>query len=754
VTFDVTDSLADGSIDGLIEYSSDLFERSSTQHLAARISVVAEAICGAPTEAWLHVKKVTPEQSLPDAGLGITVGPIIAPRSALEVAARDAFALTLGVAAENISVEVSFFALGGNSLKAVLLSRRLSDALGHAIGVAEVLQYPTVAMLASAKSRDATALPPLIASVATDDLSEATRCPVSMQQEQMLIYQLANPESTAYNMPQAIPLPEGTTPDLVRAALARLVCRQAALRTLYALKDGAFSQVVLTAEGFEIPLVETHKEFHGVFDLLAAPPVRAQLRDASSSQPILMINIHHVITDHQSVPVVARELRAFLMDEPLAPLALQYADYALWQTQCRSEERIKAHYAWWRHYLVAAPQLLEVPLDTSRPTVQRNDTARATAAGLGSELAGRLRSLCRAEATTLNVGLLATWGAYLARLSGASTVIVAQPHSLRHDPRLSWLIGYFHTVIPIVYTANGTCGTRQAVRSMHESFKAAFQHTIISFHEIVAAVSAARSSSYNPLAQTDLVYHEPESVAEELAAFGEGSMTEPSSAEDMGAEEALSFKVSFDFALYIWDGDGALQGVLAYDGALITQDTARAMMARFERFVSSGTHAPEVPLSELPIMWDDEMDCVLRRFNVTATGPSNELCVHEMLAAQTALKQHAIALEFENERFSYLELWRAANAVAVWLEAHGVRPNIMCALQLRRTAVLSTAIFGVLIAGGAYLPLDPTWPVERRRFIVHDARCLNLLTHHDCLKTPAFQASQCCTFHVCMRLCQ
>ena len=403
----------------------------------------------------------------PEGGSG-AAAEVVAPRSAAERAARDAIAAVLGLPAEGVSVEAGFFELGGNSLSAVRLARRLTEALGRQVGVADVLQRPTAAALAADGSNDpAPTLSPLVQMVDATP-SSPIHVPVSFQQAQMLTYQLVSPDSTMYNMLLPIPLPRTASRASVRGALKQLVRQHALLRSYYALDDATFSQIILPADGFEVPLVDDDEALQAPFDPLSSPPLRAQLLVASTGEAALVLSVHHVITDHQSMPIFVRHVLAFLADEAVAPLELQYADYALWQSQGRSEERVSAQLAWWAQHLAAVPPCMSVPLDAPRPPVQRSDSAKLATIEIDGATAARVHALCRAEGTTMNVALLALWGAYLSRRSGERTVVIAQPHSLRLDERLLDTIGYFHTVMPLVSEADMARGAAPLLRAMHQ----------------------------------------------------------------------------------------------------------------------------------------------------------------------------------------------------------------------------------------------------------------------------------------------
>ena len=289
------------------------------------------------------------------------------------------------------------------------------------------------------------------------------------------------------------------------------------------------------------------------------------------------------------------------------------------------------------------------------------------------------------------------------------------------------MIGYFHTVLPLVYVAEAAQSSAHAFRAMHSEFVQALQHSqAVAFQEIVSAVSPARSSGYSPLCQASLVYHAAETIQEDRAAYAqaanggtEAAATEPAKS---GVEHARALKVSFDLAIYFMDGTGGeLEGVAGYDGAIFSALTARAMMARFACMIRGVANTPEGVLSQVSIMPEAEAARVLWRFNDTGAAWPTEACVHELVGAQAARTPAGVALEWAGATLTYAALQGCACAVGAWLAAHGACADRVVALELHRSLEQVVGVAGSLASDGAYLPLDVKWPVERRRFMVADA---------------------------------
>ena len=555
--------------------------------------------------------------------LSADAGAVIAPRTAAEATVRDAFAAVLALEAESVSVESSFFELGGNSLRAVLLARRLSEALGRSVAVASVLECPTVAGLAACDGGEASMarLPPLTRRVDTSlGFPSVAPLPVSFQQEQLLTYQSLFPQSTLYNCVFSVPLPHASNPErAARDALQTVVRRHALLRTFYSIVDGEYLQIVLPPSCFEVPIVK-REHLSSAFELCSTPPIRAQLVASPDSLVTLTLCVHHVVLDHQSLSIFAKELIASHTGKLLAPLELQYADYAMWQSLCAADGTADTLVEWWRRHLSGAPPCLEIPLDSPRPLVQRNDSARCIMFAIDGRAARPLRALCRRESATVTAGLLACWGAYLARITGQDEVVISQAHSLRYDERLVKLIGYFHTVLPLLHAVQGANGLAPAVRGMRDEIQRAVQHADAPYQRIVAALAPARSQSYNPLSQTTVVYFAAETVREDLAAFDGLPVSDydPGPAADVAdvgeepcggdSENAAQLKVSYDLALYCSDGavGHAIQCDLAYDSAFIEAATARRMAEHWLALTHGAVYEPDRGLSWIQLMDEAE----------------------------------------------------------------------------------------------------------------------------------------------------
>ena len=549
------------------------------------------------------------------------------------------------------------------------------------------------------------------------------RLPVSSLQHQLLLHQQLYPASTAYNEPVAVVV-EGVTEVVARSALQSLVRTHAVLRTLYAIDaaSAALHQVVLPEDGFVPPLDcctaadewadRLHAELHTAFDLFSQPPVRAILRLASSELPsLLVINVHHLAADAVALHLIKTQLTAHCaalvarQPPPEVPRpTMEYAHFALRESAQALDE---AALAWWVDHLRGAPELTPLPLDRPRPAVQ-STAGRHVDVHMDASLTSLVESLCHSAAATMNSCLLTVWAALLHRLSGDTDVVVGVPHSMRLSAELEPVVGMFINTLPLRLTRSGD-SARDEIRRTQRGIGQALRRAHVPLHRIVGARGVGRSSAYSPLFQ--VLFHATN--AEETALDGAEGVSEPT--------------VKVDLEMELLHSDGQIRGKLIYDSALFDESTVLRWVGWYTRLVRLAATAPGVPLQEIPLHDGPDQDQILRGFNDTAVALPTRLCIHNLVEAQAKRTPSAVALEWRDERMTYAELVQCSRRVAGWLRRRGVVSDRVVALQLHRSLEQVVGILGVLMAGGAYLPLDPSSPPDRRRFMVEDAACHHLV---------------------------
>ena len=680
----------------------------------------------------------------------------VAPRTPAEAAVRAALASVLGLEAEAVSVEASFFELGGNSLRAVALARRLTEALGRPVGVADVLQTPTAAGLAAWGGGDAEAvvLPPLVRVVDASALLSSAH-PVSWSQSQLLTVHVNGDgaAAAAYNIPMAQWLCGPLEAAALRRALGALVDRHAVLRTTYEERadGGGFAQRVLagleaarlprelTASSDEAAEAAIAEDASSGFELIgdASGVLRCVLARVGPDRHLLLVNVHHVAFDGASTAILLAELGALYAalaaegggggsaaGAGLAELAVQYVDYALWQRDDALRPLLEGSREYWRSQLLeGALPVLELPLDSPRPAVQTFRGATAAVA-LSAEVGARLTGVCRQHGCTLFQLVLGVWSLLLCRHAGQDEVVVGSPYEGRDVGGTEHLIGYFVNTLALRVEAARGGSVAALLRGAREAASAGMRHAAVPFQQIVHELLPRRAfdPSRNAVYQAMLAWEEGLAVG---SASMRGAAVEVQPMVDEGESAVAKVELTLGAAL---TAEGGVGGGIEFNTDLLTRRSAGRLSTRLGVLAGSlACASADAPAWAVRMADDDEAASVLWRFNDTSAAFPSDACAHELVAAQAARQPSAIALEWRGATMAYASLHACAERVGAWLRSRGVAADGVVALQLDRSLEQVVGVCGVLRAGGAYLPLDPSWPLARRLFMAADARCEQLV---------------------------
>jgi amino acid adenylation domain-containing protein len=651
-----------------------------------------------------------------------------APRTPVEETLAAIWAEVLGV--ERVGVEDDFFQLGGHSLLATRVVSRAQAALGVELPLRLLFEHPTVAALSAQldalrREGQQLRLHPIVPA------SREGALPLSFGQERLWFLERLAPGSAAYHVPIALRLGGALDAEALESAWSEVVRRHEVLRTRYPEHEGIPAQAIDPAARVAIPVEDVASleelrehlsaEMVRTFDLAEAPPVRVRLWRLAPEDHVLLICIHHIATDGWSTGLMMGELSALYAGfrdgaAPRLPeLPVQYADYAAWQREHLSGERLEAQLAYWRTRLAGAAPL-ELPTDRARPAVQS-----FRGGGVEQELGGpavrALRALAAKTGSTPFMVLLAGWQALLGRMSGQDDVTVGTPIAGRTRRELEGLVGFFVNTLALRTDLSGDPTFGELVARVRETTLGAYQHQELPFEHLVDAIAPERSLSRNPLFQV--------SFALQQGTGGDGGLGGLS----IAATPIRSQTAQFDLALTVVDSEERLRCALQFSTDLYDEATARGLLERYARLLEQAASAPDVRLSRLELLSPDERERVLADWNRTDTAFPAPRPLHELISEQAARTPAATAVEGESGTLSYAELEERANRLAHLLREHGVGPETRVGILLERTPELFVALLGVLKAGGAYVPLDPEYPAERLAFILQDSGAALLLTH-------------------------
>jgi amino acid adenylation domain-containing protein len=433
--------------------------------------------------------------------------------------------------------------------------------------------------------------------------------------------------------------------------------------------------------------------------------------------------MHHVASDGWSLRIVVEELSALYAEHAggppaaLPPLPVQYADYAVWQRAWMAGAVMEGQLAYWRQQLAGAPPLLEVPTDFPR-AAGLGERSAAAAFMLSPPEAQALRALSRREGATLYMTLLAAWQALLARYSGQADVVVGTPQAGRTRVEVERLIGLFVNVLPLRTDLSGDPSFVELLARVREVTLSAYAHQEVPFERLVEELVEDRSLAHAPVFQVVFALEHTRAAellrleGAALAPFGQGAANIP-----------------YDLDLTVGDDGTALVGILAYRTALFAPATAERMMAHLTRLLRAVAADPSLPLSRLPLLDEAERGRLLNEWSGAGTTAPPPALLHAGVAAQAARNPGAAAVAAPGgETLDYAALDARANRLAAHLRRLGVGPEARVGVVLDRTPELIVALLAVLRAGGAYVPMDPSYPAERLRWTAEDAGLAAVIT--------------------------
>ncbi|WP_460724074.1 non-ribosomal peptide synthetase, partial [Nocardia heshunensis] len=670
-----------------------------------------------------------------------------APTGDLEILVAGIFGELLG--SENpIGADDDFFDLGGNSLIATRVTARVGAAISSHVPVILLFEASTVAGFAARlpehdldRRRPMTTVP------------RPQHIPLSPAQQRMWLLNQFDPASTAYNIPLAVRLSGALDTHALQAAITDVVARHEILRTVYPrAQDTAAlpAQVILPVEQatvrMDIQAIAAADVVAAVsafmtgtsFDVTREVPLRIalfEITDGDTPEFVLALVIHHISGDGSSTTPLTHDLmiaytaRAHGHAPEWEPLAVQYADYTLWQHNLLGSESDPDSIAarqitHWKSALAGLPEQLGLPTDRPRPPVQ-SFAGGKVAISVDAETHTRLTALARAHNMTLFMLVHTALGVVLARLANASDIAIGTPVAGRGDAQLDGLIGMFvNTLVFRTQVDTGASFAELLVRQ-RETDLAAFANADVPFERLVEVLDPPRSAAHHPLFQVGLSFQ---------------NLARTSLALPGLAVSAVDFDLEvsqFDLHWILSDHyreDGApagIDGVLTFATALFDPATAARFVARFVRLLTAVATDPELPVGEVELLDDDERAHVVDHWNCTARRTPNVATLPEILAAAVARNPDATALISGATRLSYVELEKRVNRLARFLISLGVGPERPVALALRRSVNLVVAMYAVSVAGGAYVPVDPDQPAERIRHILESADPVCVLTNAD-----------------------
>ncbi|HEY6121541.1 MAG TPA: amino acid adenylation domain-containing protein [Pyrinomonadaceae bacterium] len=558
----------------------------------------------------------------------------------------------------------------------------------------------------------------------------------SFAQQRLWFLDQLEPGQVSYNVPRAMRLEGTLNIRALRDTLAEIVQRHEPFRTHFSNVDGELRQIIL--EELAIPLTEidltdlpevereaqvsilSKAEAERPFNLNTGPVIRTTLLRLNNRTHVLLLTIHHIVSDAWSTGILLRELKelyeAFSKGRPaaLAPLAIQYADFAEWQRAWLQGDELEQQLSYWKQQLGDIPSL-SIPTDYVRPASPTFHGACESLTVPG-ELTDALTALSKREGTTLFMTLLAAFQTLLSRYTGQEDIPVGSPIAGRNRAEIEGLVGFFVNTLTLRTDLSGNPTFKELLQRVKDITVGAYTHQDLPFEKLVEEMDPERDLGRNPLFQVMFQYQEASP-----ALFGTEELK-------LSWLDNSSHTSKFDLMLAVLTEGESLTCLLQYRTDLFKSETIRSMLGNYKTLLQSIVTNPTAGINTLPLMTASEQTRVLASGLGEVREFPRKSCIHELFEQQVERTPDDTAIIFGSSSLTYRDLNDQANQLAHYLRNRGVGPEVRIAIRAERSAEMIVGLLGILKAGGTYVPLDPSYPEDRTSFIIEDSGASLLLT--------------------------
>ncbi|NIM10481.1 MAG: amino acid adenylation domain-containing protein, partial [Candidatus Aminicenantes bacterium] len=668
-----------------------------------------------------------------------------APRNRLEQKLVELWSDVLKVNHKHLGIDANFIEMGGHSLKATLLVSKIHKAFAVDVPLAEIFTRPTIRELAryiGAAKQDK------YLSIEPTELKDYY--PLSSAQKRLYILQQLDVDSTAYNIPEFMALAGNLKTDRLECTFNELIARHESLRTCFEMIGDDPLQRIHDEVEFAIDYndqklptanCQLPTDLIRPFDLSQAPLFRVGLihtpayghpsqEGITGDKHILMVDMHHIISDGTSVGVMIREFMALYEGEDLPPVRIQYKDFSGWQNSEREKKAIKEQERYWLKEFAGEIPVLNFSSDYARPVIQ-DFTGKTMTFQIDREQAQKLKILAGKEDASLYMVLLTLYNILLSKLSGQEDIVVGCPVAGRRHGDLENVIGMFVNTLALRNYPAGEKRLNEFFREIRERTLTAFENQEYQFENLVDQLAVNRDASRNPLFDVVLVMQNLDISEIQIP----GLKLSPVAYEN---------KISkFDMTWTATESEKGIFFAVNYCTKLFKMETMNRLTGYFKKIVAFILEYPEVTIQDIEIITEEEKEQVMYRFNDTRTAYPNDKTIHELFEEQAERTPDGAAvvgswqgvappankeeITGETVQLSYRELNKESDQLAYGLRSKGVGPDTIVGIMVERSVEMIIGILGILKAGGAYLPIDPDYPEEHKKYMLEDSNIRILL---------------------------
>ncbi|MCP5052834.1 MAG: amino acid adenylation domain-containing protein, partial [bacterium] len=735
-----------------ITYNETLFDSTSIKKLTGGFTAILDDMVNAPQKTADRVSAVPVEERerLPAALAPIEMEYVyIAPVNETEKKLAGIWSSLLRVDKGFVGRNMNFFDFGGHSLKATLLAARIHKEFHVTLPLPVIFKHPTISGMADYinQQEKGTVKHNYIAITPAE---KKEYYPLSQSQKRLYMLQQMDTDGTAYNGPMVMKLEGPLDKDRLQTAFETLIRRHESLRTSFHMLNEEPVQRIHDHMEWNIeffgrgepmcsPLNGNHcgvnnnnqgendnqcgiddnnqgshigrplhtRDFVRPFDLSNAPLLRVGLIKEEETKHILMVDMHHIITDGTSTDIFTRELADGYNGNQLPPLEIQYKDFSQWQNERLRTGKLESQETFWLNHLSAEPPVLNMTPDNPRPKIQGFDGDRVYFE-VDGVLKQRLKSLMKETRTTLYMVLLTVYNILLSRYTHQEDIVIGTPIAGRNHSEVENTIGFFLETIAIRNRPQAHKTVNRFLTEVKTITLEAYGNQEYPFRQLIKKLANARDLSRNPLIDVMLNVLNQDRGPLELNGINAVPLDVPLNVSKV------------DMTLEAIESEDKLHLELEYSTALFRRETMERFSRHFIDTLNQVVQHPGLPLSQIEIMSQEEKKQILEQFNDTRVSFDQTSPVHEWIEARAEHCKDRIAI-VGNPYITYNELLQKSRRLATALKSKGVETGTIVALMVEPSVEMIIGILGIMMTGAAYLPIDPGYPEERVDFMLRDS---------------------------------
>ncbi|UII31963.1 amino acid adenylation domain-containing protein [Fulvivirga ulvae] len=643
----------------------------------------------------------------------------VGPSNEIEEQLVNIWAEVLKADPEAVSVTQSFFELGGHSLLASLLANKIHKQLSITIPLREIFRHQDVRSQGQyLGNREQTTYK------SVEKAAEKSYYSLSSSQQRLYVLHQIDKNSTAYNMPYTVRLNGILDKEKLNQAFSRLVSRHESLRTSFHVENDHPVQKIAEDHDFEVQYYQSDeqgaealiRDFITPFDLSESPLMRAGVIALSETDHILVVDMHHIITDGISQGVLMKDFTNLYNGDALEPLHLQYKDFAEWQQDPVQQEAISEQKAYWLGEFSEEVTSLELPTDKARPLV-KSSKGGSIDFTLNEATTHKLHELSQSEGTTLYMLLLSIYNVLLGKLSNQEDIVIGTPVAGRQHADLERVIGMFVNTLPLRNYPAGDKTFRDFLHEVKERALLSMENQGYPYEALIDEVKADRAVNRNPLFDVMFVFQNQEEAESKISGL------------ELIPYQSSRTVSKFDLTLTAVEEEGGMQLSFEYSSDLFNPETITRFIGYFQRIVESVTANADQRLSALEIITSEEKHQLLNVFNNTSVDYPKEETIVTLFEKQVKLHPDNIAVVYGDQRISFKDLDAMANSIAQMALNKVPEGNNKIGLLFNPSVEMIASMLGVMKARHAYVPLSPEAPAERNEYILVDCDAQLLLTH-------------------------